>query len=365
MRVATYYNNNDVRLEEMPVPKIGPGELLVKVIASGICGSDVLEWYRSKKAPLVLGHEITGEIVEIGEGVEKYRPGDRVFVSHHVPCNTCRYCLSGNHTVCDTLRSTNFDPGGFAEYIRVPQINVDRGTFRLPDGMTFAEGVFIEPLACVVRGQQKARLEAGQSVLVIGSGISGILHIQLARTREGSSLAIQHSSISGILPIQLARTVGTGRVIATDVDGYRLKAAERFGADGTILADQYLPACLRQVNDGCLADLVIVCTGAAQAISQAMQCVERGGTILFFAPPTPEATFPLQLYDLWHDGITLTNTYAGSPDDIATAIELIRDRSINVQDMITHRLSLTETGLGFQLVARAQDSLKVIIEPQR
>ena len=341
MRVATYYNNNDVRLEEMPIPKIGRGEILVKVIASGICGSDVLEWYRSKKAPLVLGHEITGEIVEIGEGVEKYKPGDRVFVSHHVPCNTCRYCLSGNHTVCDTLRSTNFIPGGFAEYIRVPQINLDRGTFRLPDDVTFIEGVFIEPLACVVRGQRKARLEAGQSVLVIGSGISGILHIQLART------------------------VRTGRVIATDITGYRLKAAERFGADVTIHAGEDLPARLRQVNDGYLAEVVIVCTGATQAISQAMQCVERGGTILFFAPPTPEATFSLQLYDLWHDGITLTNTYAGSPDDIATAIELIRARSIDVDDMITHRLGLAQTGLGFQLVAHAQDSLKVIIEPQR
>ncbi|MCL0089543.1 zinc-dependent dehydrogenase [Dehalococcoidia bacterium] len=341
MRVATYYNNNDVRLEEMPVPRIGRGELLVKVIASGICGSDVLEWYRSKKAPLVLGHEITGEIVEIGEGVEKYKPGDRVFVSHHVPCNTCRYCLSGNHTVCDTLHSTNFDPGGFAEYVRVPQINVDRGTFLLPDGITFAEGVFVEPLACVVRGQQKARLKAGQSVLVIGSGISGILHIQLARTTT------------------------VGRVIATDISDYRLEAVERFGADVTIHAEEDLPARLRQTNDGYLADLVIVCTGAAQAISQAMQCVERGGTILFFAPPVPGITFPLQLYDFWHDGTTLTNTYAGSPDDIATAIELIRDRSINVRDMITHRLGLAETGLGFQLVARAQNSLKVIIEPQR
>jgi L-iditol 2-dehydrogenase len=343
-----YYNNNDVRLEEMPVPKIGPDEVLVKVIASGICGSDVLEWYRAKKAPRVLGHEISGEIVEIGEGVEKYEVGDRVFVSHHVPCNTCRYCLSGNHTVCDTLRSTNFDPGGLAEYIRVPPINVDRGIFRLPDSVTFAEGVFIEPLACVVRGQQKARIEAGQSLLVVGSGISGILHIQLAQA------------------------MGAGRVIAADISDYRLKVAKRFGADVTIRAGDDLPARLRQLNDGCLADLVIVCTGATRAIFQALESVERGGTILFFAPPmpgmaphTPGNTFPLLLYDLWHNGITLTNTYAGSPDDIARAIELIRDRSINVNDMITHRLGLAETGLGFQLVARAQDSLKVIVEPQR
>ena len=113
MRVAMYYNNRDVRLEEIPTPRIGPGELLVKVLASGICGSDVMEWYRIKKAPRVLGHEIAGEIVEVGEGVDQYKIGDRVFVSHHVPCNTCHYCLNGFHTLCDTLRSTNFDPGRF------------------------------------------------------------------------------------------------------------------------------------------------------------------------------------------------------------------------------------------------------------
>jgi len=341
MRVAMYYNNNDVRLEEMPIPKIGPGELLVKVIASGICGSDVMEWYRIKKAPLVLGHEIAGEIVEVGEGVDQYKVGDRVFVSHHVPCNTCHYCLSGNHTVCDTLRSTNFDPGGFAEYIRVPQINVDRGTFLLPDEMSFEDGALIEPVACVVRGQQKARMKPGQSVLVIGSGISGILHIQLARTN------------------------GAKRVVAMDISDYRLEAARRFGADAAIHAKEDVPARLREVNEGYLADLIIVCTGATPAISQALQSVGRGGTILFFAPTIPGVTFPFPLYELWHDGITLTTTYAGSPDDIATAIELIRTRSVNVRDMITHRLGLAETGLGFQLVARAQDSLKVIIEPQR
>ncbi|HMK51581.1 MAG TPA: alcohol dehydrogenase catalytic domain-containing protein, partial [Thermodesulfobacteriota bacterium] len=156
MRVAMYYNNSDVRLEEIPTPRIGPGELLVKVLASGICGSDVMEWYRIKKAPRVLGHEIAGEIVEVAEGLDRYKIGDRVFVSHHVPCNTCQYCLNGFHTLCDTLRTTNFDPGGFAEYIRIPRINVDRGVFILPDEISFEDGVFIEPLACVLRGQRLA-----------------------------------------------------------------------------------------------------------------------------------------------------------------------------------------------------------------
>ena len=137
MRVAVYYNNNDVRLKEMPIPQIGDNELLVKIIASGICGSDVMEWYRIKTAPLVLGHEIAGEIVEVGKDVQGFKIGDRVFVSHHVPCDSCRYCQSDRHTVCETLRSTNFDPGGFAEYVRIPQINAQIGTFKLPDEMSF------------------------------------------------------------------------------------------------------------------------------------------------------------------------------------------------------------------------------------
>ena len=169
MRVAMYYNNRDVRVEQMEIPRIGPDELLVKVWSSGICGSDVLEWYRLAKAPLVLGHEIAGEIVQVGDAVQGWKQGDRVFVSHHVPCNLCRYCASGHHSVCDTLAKTNFEPGGFAEYLRVPAINVRNGVYALPDSMSYDEAVFIEPLACVFRGQHHAGWMPGRRVLVIGS----------------------------------------------------------------------------------------------------------------------------------------------------------------------------------------------------
>jgi L-iditol 2-dehydrogenase len=339
--VAMYYNNRDVRLEEMPTPQIGPGELLVKVMASGICGSDVMEWYRIKKAPLVLGHEITGEIVEVGEGVERYQVGDRVFVSHHIPCNTCRYCLNGQHTVCETLHTTNYDPGGFAEYLRVPRLNVDRGVFLLPDEVSYEEGAFIEPLACVVRGQRVARLQPGQTVLVLGSGISGLLHIALACA------------------------LGAGRIVATDINEYRLNAAQHFGADAVIHAQEDVPARLRQANEGRLADLVIVCTGAFSAFLQALQSVDRGGTVLFFAPTEPGVELPVPVNDFWRNGITLMPSYGNSPLDAVVAIELIRARRVPVGEMITHRLSLAETGLGFQLVAEAGESIKVIIEPYR
>lgn len=342
MRVAMYYSNKDVRLEEKPVPRIGPGEILMRVEASGICGSDVMEWYRIHKVPLVLGHEVSGVVAETGEGVTRYKKGDRICAAHHVPCNTCHYCLSGHHTVCETLRKTNFEPGGFSEYVRLPAINVDRGVFLLPDSVSFEDATFIEPLACVLRGQKQAGLQPGQSVLVIGSGIAGLLHIQLAKA------------------------LGAGRIIATDISEYRMKAALKLGAEAVINAKEDVPSRLRELNDNRLADVVILCAGATTAIEQGLKSVERCGSVLFFAPTNQGVTIPFSVNDtFWRNEITLTSSYAGSTADHATALELIRAKRVNVNDMITHRLGLAETGKGFQMVVDAQDSLKVIIEPQK
>ncbi len=342
MRVAMYYNNRDIRIEEQPRPEIGPEEVLIRIEASGICGSDVLEWYRIHKAPLVLGHEIAGQIVEAGTAVDKYRIGDRVAASHHVPCNTCHYCLSGHHTVCETLRRTNFYPGGFAEYVRLPDINVDRGIYLLPESLSYEAATFIEPLACVLRAQQIARLSAGQTVLVLGSGLAGLLHIQLARS------------------------LGAGRIVATDLSSFRLKAARQLGADVVFPADHYTPALLQEVNGGLLADLVLVCTGARQAQLQALASVERGGTVLFFAPTDQGVTIPLSINDLFfRNDITLTTSYAGSPADHWRASQLIQAGILDLDRLITHRLPLAQTQEGFRLVVEAGDSLKVIIEPQK
>jgi L-iditol 2-dehydrogenase len=341
MRVAMYYKNSDVRLEEMPVPKIGNDEILVKVMASGICGSDVMEWYRIKKAPIVLGHEISAVVEQTGLDVKEYKPGDRVFVSHHIPCNTCRYCLQGNHTACHTLQTTNFDPGGFAEFIRVPALNVNRGTFILPDEISFDDGTFIEPLACIIRGQRTARLQPGQTVLVIGSGIAGLMHIMTARA------------------------LGAGIIIATDINKYRLEAAKKFGAKAAFDAREDIPAAVKRVNGNRLADLVIVCTGATTAFDQALKSVDRGGTVQFFAPTEPGINLSVPVNDFWRNGITLLPSYGGSPYDIMVAIDMLRAGRLPVSDMITHRVGLAETQKGFQLVAGADKCIKVIVEPQR
>ena len=342
MRVLMYYSNNDVRVQEMPIPEIGPGELLVKVMASGICGSDVMEWYRRDKVPLVLGHEVAGEVVEVGEGVERFNLGDRVAATHHVPCNTCHYCLGGHHTVCETLlRGTHFHPGGFAEYIRVPAINVDRGVFNIQEGMSYEQASFMEPLACVLRGQKNARLKPGQSVLVLGSGISGLLHVGLARA------------------------LGAGLVAAADTIPFRLKKAENMGADLALEAGEEMISSLRKANGGRLADLVIICFDGF--IPLAVKAVERGGTILFFAGASEGATIPATINELfWRTEITLTSTYAGGPSDCSIALELIRTGSVAVEKTVTHRLAMKEGADGFRAVASPMEHecIKVIVEPQ-
>jgi L-iditol 2-dehydrogenase len=339
VRAAVYYSNKDIRVEEVPRPKIGPGELLVKVIASGICGSDVMEWYRIKKAPRVLGHEIAGDVVEIGSGVTRFKPGDRVFVTHHVPCNDCRYCRAGQHTACATLQSTNFDPGGFAEYLRVPEINARFGTFLLPDNISYDDGSFIEPLGCVIRGQRTAGVKEGDVVLIIGSGISGLLHIKLAKARK------------------------VGKIIASDINDYRLKAARKAGADLVINAADDIPARIREAAGGRGADVVIVCTAADSAFQQAFTSVDKGGTLLLFAPTAPDVRIPLPLFDLYFKLVKIVFSYAAVGDDLVTAIHLLQTSQIIVDDLITHRLPLSETQTGFSLVAAADKSIKVIIYP--
>ncbi|PVX24248.1 MAG: alcohol dehydrogenase [Candidatus Bathyarchaeum sp.] len=341
MLVAVYYNNNDVRVEETPKPEIGSDEFLLKVMASGICGTDVVEWYRLPKAPRVLGHEAVGVIDEVGDNVTKYKVGDRVFVSHHVPCNKCCYCQKDSHTACETLHTTNYYPGGFSQYIRVPKINIETGVYKLPDTMSYEEGTFIEPLACAVRGQRLADINKCDTVLVIGSGMAGILHIQLSKMK-----AVKN-------------------VFAADINPDRLKLAEKFGADHVTDAKGDLPQQLKELNDGKGVDKVIVCTGATPAALTALDCVDRGGTILFFAVPDPTIKIPIPITDFWRNETTIRTSYGAAPRDLEEALKILSRKQVNVKDMITHRLDIRDAAEGFRLVAEAGKSLKVILEPNR
>lgn len=334
MKVAVYHKNDDIRIEERPVPDITDGEILVKMKASGICGTDVMEWYRIKKGPRILGHEMAGEIVKVGDRVEGFRNGDRVFVSHHVPCYSCRHCNYHNYTACETLHAGNYEPGGFAEFIRVPEVNVKHGTLHLPDRISYEEATMIEPLGCVIAGQKQIGLKEGQTVLVIGSGISGLLHIQVSKAKGAM-------------------------VIATDISEYRLRKALEFGADHAVNAKEFSIDTLRRINNDFLADIVIVCAGARQAVLDAFASVERKGTLLFFAVPEGEIAFPFLRF--WRDEITTTFSYGAAPHELNEALGIIDSGTINVGSMITHRLPLPEIQHGFNIVTRAKDSLKVVV----
>lgn len=340
MRVAQYYNNHDVRIEERPIPKIGPGEILMKIRATGICGSDVMEWYRVGKGPRILGHEVAGVIAKIGDGVNDLREGDRIAASHHVPCYECHECRLGNHTLCDTLKKTNFDPGGFSEWIRLPEINVRHGVYKLPDHVSFDEAACIEPLACVVRGQRKINLRKGQTLFVIGCGVSGLLHILAARCR------------------------GIERILASDINDYRLETARRIGVSHLFKAAGDLTAELQEANEGRLPDVVIVCAGAQEATRKALESVGRGGTVLFFALQGPDQVMPVSMNELfWQKGVTMTSSYAASPEDHREALNWIGTGQVNVRQLITHQIGLSDIAKGFDLVSKAEESIKVIVDP--
>jgi L-iditol 2-dehydrogenase len=348
MKIARYYSNDDVRLDEMPTPKIGKGEFLVNIKKSGICGSDILEYYRIAKMKrlgvdsLVLGHEIVGDVVEIGEGVKEVKVGDRVFVSHHVPCFECHYCEMGHHTACHLLHNTNYDPGGFAEYLRIPNINIEKkGVYILDENVSYEEGVFIEPLGCVCRAQRLANIKKGQTILILGSGVSGILHLKLAKAK------------------------GVEKIITTDISEYRLKQAKEYGADGIIHAEENILEEFKKINNDRTPDVIIVCTGALSAANQALECVGPGCTIIFFAVPKPGINLEIPINTYWRNEVTLMTSYGAAPEDLDEAYDWIKSKKIEVVDVISHRFPLDKVGEAFKVVCEANESMKVILEPDK
>jgi L-iditol 2-dehydrogenase len=335
MKVSLWHNNKDIKIEEIPTPKPGPKEMLVKVHSCGICGSDIVEWYRLPRAPLIQGHEIGAEVVEVGKSIKNYQLGDRVMIAPKVPCLICDYCKNGHYPACSIVKERL--PGGFAQYILVPEALVEKGTYRLPDSINYDQSTFIEPLACVVRAQHLAGIKKGQTVLVMGCGMSGLLHVKLAKTKEST-------------------------IIATDINKTRLEFAKKIGADRVIDASENVPERLT-AELGRKADVVVLCTSALSAIEQAWKCVDKGGCIVFFAVPDPDKPVTIPINDFWTQEIKILTSYYCGPPDITEAIKLLEAGTIEVKDMITHRLPLKDIEKGFRLVIEGQESIKVIIRP--
>jgi len=340
MKVARLYSFDDIRVEDMSVPECGAGEAVVKVRASGICSGDAMPWYIERKAPLVLGHEPAGEIVETGAGVEKFRPGDRVFVHHHAPCMECNYCRRGDYVQCAVWRDSAIDPGGIAEYIRVPAVNLQRDTLILPDGVSFEDGTLVEPLACVVKSFRRSGMHEGDTVFMIGLGVMGMMHLMLARE------------------------CGAGRVIGADMVPYRLEAAGRLGADDIIDVSGgfSLSERLKEMTGGRGAEIVIVGPNSAHVMTEGIKCAAPGGTVVFFTPALPGEMLSLDPNHIYFNDISIVTSYSCGPDDTRAALEYIRRGLVTAGNLVTHRYGIMEIQKAYKKVVEARDSLKVIVE---
>jgi threonine dehydrogenase-like Zn-dependent dehydrogenase len=419
MRVARLYSFNDIRIEDIPFPKIGRGDALLKTRASGICSGDVMPWYIEKKAPLVLGHEPSGEIVELGSSLSARRMnrqshstgqahhtslsvGDRVFVHHHAPCLTCRYCRRGDHVQCETWKNTKIIPGGISEYILIPEINLHNDTLKLSDNMSFEDGTLVEPLACVLKGYKRAgfgytkewptfmsfpgltgpecfrdrkTLDARLSLSpqVVSGETSGMTDkdvvcdvannsIRKNVSLSGSTVLVIGLGVMGQLNILVARRFGASRVIGADMVQYRLAKAKEFGAADVIdVSKENLLDSLRRISGGAMADLVIVGPNSVEAMQEGITAAGAGGTVLLFTPAKPGERLTVDPNYLYFKDIKIVTSYSCGPVETREALTLIEEGIVSAEKLVTHRFPIERTAEAFRLTAEAKDSLKVVI----
>jgi L-iditol 2-dehydrogenase len=338
MKVAKLYSFHDIRVEDVPIPRIGPRDALLKTKACGICSGDVMQWYIEQKAPLVLGHEPAGEIVEVGKEVTSFKAGDRVFTHHHAPCFTCRHCRRRDYVQCETWKNTKIEPGGISEYILIPEINLENDTLNLPDDLSFEDGTFIEPSACVVKALKRSKIRHGDTVLVIGLGVMGQLHVLLARK------------------------YGDEKIIGADMVPFRLNKAKKFGADEVIdVSKDDLINTLKDLTDGTMADVVIVGPNSSETMKQGLSAAGAGGKVVLFTPAKPGEQLTINPNDLYFKDINIITSYSCGPTDTADALDIIAEGTIRAEELITHRFPIEETAEAFRLTAEARDSLKSVI----
>ena len=336
MKAGVYTGAGTLELQEWPEPVAGPGELLVRVHGCGLCGSDILKVTSPEtKAPAVFGHEVVGEIVSAGAGVGRFRKGQRVVAAHHVPCFACHYCRRGSPSMCRHFKTSNLDPGGFAELCRVPAPNVEHATFALPDSMRDETASFTEPLACCLRAAKRCRMEPGDTVVVVGLGSIGCLLVQAFR--------LTGAAVFGTDLAPARRVLGRGA------------GAEVFDAE----AD--LDAAIRESTSGRGADLVMLTAGGAALLPWAAARVRDGGQLHYFAGGSGES-LPLPLAAIYHRELTLSATYSSSPVELREAFDLLCRGQVKVDGLITHRLPLARLSHGVDLMRR-QEAVKVYIAP--
>lgn len=327
-----------MRIEEIPTPAIGEDELLVQMKACGICGSDLMEWYLKPRAPLVLGHEPAGIVAKKGKKVHDLDVGDRVFVHHHVACLTCYYCSHGDYTLCKQFHDTHIEPGGFAEYFKVPASNTQTDTLKLPEQLSFEEATFIEPVGCCVRALKKCNIQAGDSVAVIGAGPTGLIHLALSKM------------------------YGAAKTIASDLIDFRLDFALKFGADLAVNPKkESLEKAVRAETDGRGADLVIITAPSLEAYNAGMKVCRKGGKLCIFAPTEPGRYLQISPKELFFSEVQIIPSYSTSHVETRIALQLLKSGKISTKELITHRFRLSETAEAFKIASESKESLRVII----
>ena len=346
MQAVVYHGVNDVRMEEVPVPEIGAGEILVRVHTCGICGTDLKKISTgSHSAPRVFGHETSGVVAKVGEGVRKFGIGERVVVFHHIPCGDCYYCQHKTFAQCATYKrvgcTAGFESsgGGFAEYVRVMDWIVEKGTVRIPDGISFEQACFVEPVNTCIKGTETLRLEAGETVLVIGQGPIGLILANLAK-RAGA------------------------RVITSDLYPARLTIANSFGLKLTIDASKAdAGQAVRGMTEGRGADAVILAVGGSGLIRPAMDAARPGGRVLLFAQ-TVRGEAMIDPAAVCVDEKALLGSYSASVDLQEESVRFVMNREMDLERLISHRFPLASGVEALKLAAHPQpDSMKIVIQP--
>ncbi|MFN4336626.1 MAG: zinc-dependent dehydrogenase [Candidatus Nitrosocaldus sp.] len=337
---AVLLDENGVSIRDVSIPDVGEGDILVKMRACGLCGSDIEKVYgRYGVVSRRLGHEPAGEVVAIGSKVKDIRVGDRVFVHHHVPCYSCYYCNHGDYTMCEYYQRSNIEPCGLAELFLVPEWNVARGgVIVLPEHVTFEEAAMIEPLACCIKALSASSMRKGDNVAILGVGPAGIMHVMLAKLN------------------------GAEKVIAVDVNEFRLGFASRIGADISINASKDNPVEIaRESTEQRGVDIAIVATGNVNAVNTALKMVRRGGKIVLFGVPSKGISIQLDLNHLFNNEIKIIPSLAASDHDTREAFNLIAGREIDIARIITHRFRLDYAIEAIEHAHRASDAMKVIV----
>jgi L-iditol 2-dehydrogenase len=326
-------NDGSVSVVDVAVPKIGPGDALMRTIAVGICGSDLLSWYARGKAGSILGHEVAGEIVEVGGAVEGFAPGDPVVPHHHAACGECAECLSGRSVHCREWRTSSLDPGGMAEYVRIPAGNLSRDTWRIPPAVSPEEATFVEPLATVVKAFRRGGFMPSQSFLAVGAGTTGQLAIRLARSMGGSRVGAADRIAS-----RLAVAPASGASELFDVSGETL---------GKVVREPF--------------DFVFVGPGNAAVLESALAAVAPGGTLLAFTMAAPEEQLTVSLNELYFREVEIVPSYSAGPDDMREALSLVAGRRVEVADLVTHRFPIGRARKAFERARDPDGSVKVLL----